>query len=212
MDYKKTFIEIAIEKNALKFGSFKLKSERISPYFFNSGVFADGKSLSIISNLFIELINKENLKFTNIFGPAYKGIPLASALSAFMSANDNHVTNFVYDRKDQKLHGEKGDIVGAFQSGNTLIVDDVITAGTAIKNTLIKLEKYNLQIDTLLVLLDRQEKGSSNISAADEIKKDFNIQVHSLINITDIIEFVTNTSEFNEFKDSIVKYKEKYGS
>ena len=212
MDYKKAFIELAIEKDALKFGSFKLKSERISPYFFNSGVFSDGKSLSIISNLFIELINQENLKFTNIFGPAYKGIPLASALSAFMSVNDNHITNFIYDRKDQKLHGEKGDIVGTFRSGNTLIVDDVITAGTAIKNTLTKLEKYNLQTDTLLVLLDRQEKGSSNISAAEEIKKDFNIQVHSLINITDIIEFVTNTSEFNEFKDSIIQYKEKYGS
>jgi orotate phosphoribosyltransferase len=212
MDYKKTFIKLAIEKNALKFGSFKLKSERISPYFFNSGVFSDGKSLSIISNLFIELINQENLKFTNIFGPAYKGIPLASALSAFMSVNDNHITNFIYDRKDQKLHGEKGDIVGTFRSGNTLIVDDVITAGTAIKNTLTKLEKYNLQTDTLLVLLDRQEKGSSNISASEEIKKDFNIQVHSLINITDIIEFVTNTSEFNEFKDSIIQYKEEYGS
>ena len=212
MDYKKTFIELAIEKNALKFGSFKLKSERISPYFFNSGVFSDGKSLSIISNLFIELINQENLKFTNIFGPAYKGIPLASALSVFMSANDDRITNFIYDRKDQKLHGEKGDIVGTFRSGNTLIVDDVITAGTAIKNTLTKLEKYNLQIDTLLVLLDRQEKGSSNISASEEIKKDFNIQVHSLINITDIIEFVTNTSEFNEFKDSIIQYKEEYGS
>ena len=212
MDYKKTFIELAIEKNALKFGSFKLKSERISPYFFNSGVFSDGKSLSIISNLFIELINQENLKFTNIFGPAYKGIPLASALSAFMSVNDNHITNFIYDRKDQKLHGEKGDIVGTFRSGNTLIVDDVITAGTAIKNTLTKLEKYNLQTNTLLVLLDRQEKGSGNISASEEIKKDFNIQVHSLINITDIIEFVTNTSEFNEFKDSIIQYKEEYGS
>ena len=212
MDYKKTFIELAIEKNALKFGSFKLKSERISPYFFNSGVFSDGKSLSIISNLFIELINQENLKFTNIFGPAYKGISLASTLSAFMSVNNNHITNFIYDRKDQKLHGEKGDIVGTFRSGNTLIVDDVITAGTAIKNTLTKLEKYNLQTNTLLVLLDRQEKGSSNISAAEEIKKDFNIQVHSLINITDIIEFVTNTSEFNEFKDSIIQYKEEYGS
>tara|TARA_B100000767_G_scaffold57468_1_gene53176 strand:- start:1981 stop:2430 length:450 start_codon:yes stop_codon:yes gene_type:complete len=149
MDYKKAFIELAIKKDALKFGSFKLKSERISPYFFNSGVFSDGKSLSIISNLFIELINQKNLKFINIFGPAYKGIPLASALSAFLSVKDNHVTNFVYDRKDKKLHGEKGDIVGTFKSGNTLIVDDVITAGTAIKNTLVKLEKYNLQTDTL---------------------------------------------------------------
>ena len=212
MNYKKEFIELAINKNALKFGSFKLKSERISPYFFNSGVFADGLSLSIISNLFLKLIKEENLKFENIFGPAYKGIPLAAALSSQLASLDGLETNFIYDRKDQKLHGEKGDIVGTFRSGNTLIVDDVITAGTAIKNTLTKLEKYNLQTDTLLVLLDRQEKGSSNISASEEIKKDFNIQVHSLINITDIIEFVTNTSEFNEFKDSIIQYKQKYGS
>ena len=212
MDYKKTFIELAIKKNALQFGNFKLKSERISPYFFNSGVFSDGESLSIISNLFIELIKEKKIKFTNIFGPAYKGIPLASALSAFLTSNHKEETYFIYDRKDQKLHGEKGDIVGTFQNGNTIIIDDVITAGTAMKNTLIKLEKYNLSINSLLVLLDRQEKGSEDISASDEIKKNFNIDVYSLISISDIIDFVTNTKEFEKFKSSIIEYKEKYGS
>jgi|TARA_B100001059_G_scaffold92134_1_gene91133 orotate phosphoribosyltransferase len=212
MDYKKTFIELAIEKDALKFGSFKLKSERISPYFFNSGVFSDGKSLSIISDLFIELIKEKNIEFTNIFGPAYKGISLASALSAFMATNRKEETYFIYDRKDQKLHGEKGDIVGTFKSGNTIIVDDVITAGTAIKNTLNKLEKHNLKITSLLVLLDRQEKGSENISASDEIKKKFDIDVYSLISISDIIDYVSSSQEFEEFKDSIIEYKEKYGS
>ena len=175
MDYKKTFIELAIKKKALQFGSFKLKSERISPYFFNSGVFSDGKSLSIICNLFLQLINDKQLKFTNIFGPAYKGIPLASALSTFLSSYEGYETNFIYDRKDQKKHGEKGDIVGKFQDGNTLIVDDVITAGTAIKSTLEKLEKYNINTNTLLVLLDRQEKGSENIHASIEIKNKYNI-------------------------------------
>ena len=212
MDYKKTFIELAIEKDALKFGSYKLKSERISPYFFNSGVFSDGKSLSVISNLFIELIKEKNLKFINIFGPAYKGISLASALSASLASNHNEETHFIYDRKDQKLHGEKGDIVGTFKNGNTIIVDDVITAGTAIKNTLLKLEKYNLKITSLLVLLDRQEKGSGSISAAEEMKKKFNIDVYSLISISDIVEYVTNTKEFEKFRDSIIEYKEKYGS
>lgn len=212
MDYKKTFIELAIEKDALKFGSFKLKSERISPYFFNSGVFSDGKSLSIISDLFIELIKEKNIEFTNIFGPAYKGISLASALSAFMATNRKEETYFIYDRKDQKLHGEKGDIVGTFKSGNTIIVDDVITAGTAIKNTLNKLEKHNLKITSLLVLLDRQEKGSENISASKEIKKKFDIDVYSLISISDIIDYVSSSQEFEEFKDSIIEYKEKYGS
>ena len=212
MDYKKTFIELAIEKDALKFGSYKLKSERISPYFFNSGVFSDGKSLSVISNLFIELIKEKNLKFINIFGPAYKGISLASALSASLASNHNEETHFIYDRKDQKLHGEKGDIVGTFKNGNTIIVDDVITAGTAIKNTLLKLEKYNLKITSLLVLLDRQEKGSGSISAAEEMKKKRNIDVYSLISISDIVEYVTNTKEFEKFRDSIIEYKEKYGS
>ena len=212
MDYKKTFIELAIEKDALKFGSFKLKSERISPYFFNSGVFSDGKSLSIISDLFIELIKEKNIEFTNIFGPAYKGISLASALSAFMATNRKEETYFIYDRKDQKLHGEKGDIVGTFKSGNTIIVDDVITAGTAIKNTLNKLEKHNLKITSLLVLLDRQEKGSENISASEEIKKKFDIDVYSLISISDIIDYVSSSKEFEEFKNSIIEYKEKYGS
>lgn len=212
MDYKKTFIELAIEKDALKFGSFKLKSERISPYFFNSGVFSDGKSLSIISDLFIELIKEKNIEFTNIFGPAYKGISLASALSAFMATNRKEETYFIYDRKDQKLHGEKGDIVGTFKSGNTIIVDDVITAGTAIKNTLNKIEKHNLKITSLLVLLDRQEKGSENISASEEIKKKFDIDVYSLISISDIIDYVSSSQEFEEFKNSIIEYKEKYGS
>tara|TARA_B100000989_G_scaffold88106_1_gene63641 strand:+ start:2177 stop:2815 length:639 start_codon:yes stop_codon:yes gene_type:complete len=212
MDYKKTFIELAIKKDALKFGSYKLKSERISPYFFNSGVFSDGKSLSVISNLFIELIKEKNLKFINIFGPAYKGIPLASALSASLASNHNEETYFIYDRKDQKLHGEKGDIVGSFKNGNTVIVDDVITAGTAIKNTLVKLEKYNPKIISLLVLLDRQEKGSGSISAAEEMKKEFNIDVYSLISISDIVEYVTNAKEFEKFRDSIIEYKEKYGS
>ena len=212
MDYKKTFIELAIKKDALKFGSYKLKSERISPYFFNSGVFSDGKSLSVISNLFIELIKEKNLKFINIFGPAYKGISLASALSASLASKHNEETHFIYDRKDQKLHGEKGDIVGTFKNGNTIILDDVITAGTAIKNTLVKLEKFNLKITSLLVLLDRQEKGSSSISAAEEMQKEFNIDVYSLISISDIIEYVTNTKEFEKFRDSIIEYKEKYGS
>jgi orotate phosphoribosyltransferase len=174
--------------------------------------FSDGKSLSIISDLFIELIKEKNIEFTNIFGPAYKGISLASALSAFMATNRKEETYFIYDRKDQKLHGEKGDIVGTFKSGNTIIVDDVITAGTAIKNTLNKLEKHNLKITSLLVLLDRQEKGSENISASDEIKKKFDIDVYSLISISDIIDYVSSSQEFEEFKDSIIEYKEKYGS
>jgi len=211
MDYKKTFIELAIHKEALQFGSFKLKSERISPYFFNSGVFSDGKSISIICNLFSQLIKEKNLQFANIFGPAYKGIPLAASLSSLL-ANNNNETNFVYDRKDQKQHGEKGDIVGNFKDGNTLIVDDVITAGTAIKSTLEKLKKYNIKTDSLLVMLDREEKGSKEISASQELKEDYNIDVYSLINISDVINYVSMTGKFESYTEDIVSYKRKYGS
>ena len=211
MDYKKTFIELAIHKEALQFGSFKLKSERISPYFFNSGVFSDGKSISIICNLFSQLIKEKNLQFANIFGPAYKGIPLAASLSSLL-ANNNNETNFVYDRKDQKQHGEKGDIVGNFKDGNTLIVDDVITAGTAIKSTLEKLKKYNIKTDSLLVMLDREEKGSKEISASQELKEDYNIDVYSLINISDVINYVSMTGKFESYTEDIVAYKKKYGS
>jgi len=211
MDYKKTFIELAIHKEALQFGSFKLKSERISPYFFNSGVFSDGKSISIICNLFSQLIKEKNLQFANIFGPAYKGIPLAASLSSLL-ANNNNETNFVYDRKDQKQHGEKGDIVGNFKDGNTLIIDDVITAGTAIKSTLEKLKKYNIKTDSLLVMLDREEKGSKEISASQELKEDYNIDVYSLINISDVINYVSMTGQFESYTEDIVAYKRKYGS
>ena len=211
MDYKKTFIELAIHKEALQFGSFKLKSERISPYFFNSGVFSDGKSISIICNLFSQLIKEKNLQFANIFGPAYKGIPLAASLSSLL-ANNNNETNFVYDRKDQKQHGEKGDIVGNFKDGNTLIVDDVVTAGTAIKSTLEKLKKYNIKTNSLLVMLDREEKGSKEISASQELKEDYNIDVYSLINISDVINYVSMTGKFESYTEDIVSYKRKYGS
>ena len=211
MDYKKTFIELAIHKEALQFGSFKLKSERISPYFFNSGVFSDGKSISVICNLFSQLIKEKNLQFVNIFGPAYKGIPLAASLSSLL-ANNNNETNFVYDRKDQKQHGEKGDIVGNFKDGNTLIVDDVVTAGTAIKSTLEKLKKYNIKTDSLLVMLDREEKGSKEISASQELKEDYNIDVYSLINISDVINYVSMTGKFESYTEDIVSYKRKYGS
>ena len=212
MDYKKTFIELAIKKNALQFGNFKLKSERISPYFFNSGVFSDGESLSIISNLFIELIKEKKIKFTNVFGPAYKGISLASALSAFLASNHKEETYFIYDRKDQKLHGEKGDIVGTFQDGNTIIIDDVITAGTAMKNTLIKLEKFNLNVNSLVVLLDRQEKGSSSLSARDQLEDVYDISVISIINLDTLISFVNTSPEYEQYLAELQNYRELWGA
>ena len=212
MSYKKRFIELSLSKNALQFGSFKLKSERISPFFFNSGVFSDGKSLLEISELLAELIEEKKLNFDNLFGPAYKGIPLIASLSSTLEKKYNKSVNIIYDRKGEKKHGEGGEIVGNFNNGKTLIVDDVITAGTAIKNILKKLSKYNHNSTHLIVLLDREEKGSSETSASKEIENEYGLKVLSLINLSDIIEYVGSTKDFNIYKKDIEEYKEKYGS
>ena len=212
MSYKKRFIELSLSKNALQFGSFKLKSERISPFFFNSGVFSDGKSLLEISELLAELIEEKKLSFDNLFGPAYKGIPLIASLSSTLEKKYNKSVNIIYDRKGEKKHGEGGEIVGNFNNGKTLIVDDVITAGTAIKNILKKLSKYNHNSTHLIVLLDREEKGSSETSASKEIENEHGLKVLSLINLSDIIEYVGSTKDFNIYKRDIEEYKEKYGS
>ena len=211
MDYKKAFIKLCIEKEALKFGKFELKSGRTSPFFFNSGVFTDGQSIDLISELFLQIIKEKKINFTNIFGPAYKGIPLATGLAQIMFKNNMGVVNYVFDRKDEKKHGEGGELIGNFLPGNTIIVDDVITAGTAIKKSLENLEKYKIQINDLMVLLDRKEKGTSSKAASEEIKIQYNINVYSIITIHDILEYIEDNSEFSQHKSDVEKYIANFG-
>lgn len=211
MDYKKAFIKLCIEKEALKFGKFELKSGRTSPFFFNSGVFTDGQSINLISELFLQIIKEKKINFTNIFGPAYKGIPLATGLAQIMFKNNMGVVNFVFDRKDEKKHGEGGGLIGTFLPGDTIIVDDVITAGTAIKKSLENVNKYEIQINDLIVLLDRKEKGESSKAASEEIKMQFNIDVHSIITIHDILKFIGNDVNYRHFKANVEEYIEKFG-
>ena len=211
MDYKKVFIKLCIEKEALKFGKFELKSGRTSPFFFNSGVFTDGQSINLISELFLQIIKEKKINFTNIFGPAYKGIPLATGLAQIMFKNNMGVVNFVFDRKDEKKHGEGGELIGTFLPGNTIIVDDVITAGTAIKKSLENVNKYEIQINDLIVLLDRKEKGESSKAASEEIKMQFNIDVHSIITIHDILKFIVNDVNYRHFKADVEEYIANFG-
>tara|TARA_Y100000816_G_scaffold12766_1_gene8404 strand:+ start:208 stop:846 length:639 start_codon:yes stop_codon:yes gene_type:complete len=211
MDYKKAFIKLCIEKEALKFGKFELKSGRTSPFFFNSGVFTDGQSINLISELFLQIIKEKKINFTNIFGPAYKGIPLAAGLAQIMFKNNMGVVNFIFDRKDEKKHGEGGELIGTFLPGNTIIVDDVITAGTAIKKSLENVNKYEIQINDLIVLLDRKEKGESSKAASEEIKMQFNIDVHSIITIHDILKFIVNDVNYRHFKADVEEYIANFG-
>ena len=211
MDYKKAFIKLCIEKEALKFGKFELKSGRTSPFFFNSGVFTDGQSINLISELFLQIIKEKKINFTNIFGPAYKGIPLAAGLAQIMFKNNMGVVNFVFDRKDEKKHGEGGELIGTFLPGDTIIVDDVITAGTAIKKSLENVNKYEIQINDLIVLLDRKEKGESSKAASEEIKMQYNIDVHSIITIHDILKFIVNDVNYRHFKADVEEYIANFG-
>ena len=211
MDYKKAFIKLCIEKEALKFGKFELKSGRTSPFFFNSGVFTDGQSINLISELFLQIIKEKKINFTNIFGPAYKGIPLAAGLAQIMFKNNMGVVNFIFDRKDEKKHGEGGELIGTFLPGDTIIVDDVITAGTAIKKSLENVNKYEIQINDLIVLLDRKEKGESSKAASEEIKMQFNIDVHSIITIHDILKFIVNDVNYRHFKADVEEYIANFG-
>ena len=211
MDYKKAFIKLCIEKEALKFGKFELKSGRTSPFFFNSGVFTDGQSINLISELFLQIIKEKKINFTNIFGPAYKGIPLAAGLAQIMFKNNMGVVNFVFDRKDEKKHGEGGELIGTFLPGDTIIVDDVITAGTAIKKSLENVNKYEIQINDLIVLLDRKEKGESSRAASEEIKMQFNIDVHSIITIHDILKFIGNDVNYRHFEADVEEYIANFG-
>ena len=213
MNYKNLFIKHCIEKEALKFGQFNLKSGRVSPFFFNSGVFTDSKSVNLISDIFINVIEENKIDFKNIFGPAYKGIPLAVSLTHKIFEKNKMVVGFVFNRKDEKTHGEGGNLVGDFLPGNTIVVDDVITAGTAIKNSLsLIMQIENIKINDLLVILDRQEKGESNKSASAEIKEKYNINTHSIITIQDILKFIETSSNFQKYQSSVREYIEKYGA
>ena len=182
-----------------------------SPFFFNSGVFTDGQSINLISELFLQIIKEKKINFTNIFGPAYKGIPLAAGLAQIMFKNNMGVVNFIFDRKDEKKHGEGGELIGTFLPGNTIIVDDVITAGTAIKKSLENVNKYEIQINDLIVLLDRKEKGESSKAASEEIKMQFNIDVHSIITIHDILKFIDNDVNYRHFKADVEEYIANFG-
>ncbi len=210
-DYQENFIQLAESVQALSFCEFELKSGRISPYFFNAGRFSTGKSLWKMAECYADKIIDSNIKFDLIFGPAYKGIPLVAAVSVILSQKTNKDIPWAFNRKEKKEHGEGGNIVGSQMKGRVLIIDDVITAGTAIRETIKLLSSDNIIISDILVALDRQETypGSVN-SAVKSIESEFSIKSHSIIGLDDLITYAQN----NLTKDNMEKltmYREKYG-
>ena len=212
-EYKKNFIDYAINIEALKFGSFELKSGRHSPYFFNMGCFNTGKSIQKLGYFYAQAIIDSNIEFDCIFGPAYKGIPLVIATSIALNKLLDKDIPWSFNRKEAKQHGEGGVFVGSKLHGKVLIIDDVITSGKAINEaiTLIKTDK-NAEISGCLVSLDRQEKSlDSNLSSIEQISLDNNIQVTSIVKLQDLIEYSKDNSNLKHYHQEIEDYKNKYG-
>jgi orotate phosphoribosyltransferase len=207
---KNKFIEFIMQEGVLTLGEFTLKSGRISPYFFNAGLFNTGGQLAKLAEGYASSIVSKNISFDVLFGPAYKGIPLASTTSLMLASNYNLDKPYAFNRKEAKTHGEGGNIVGYKLAGNILIIDDVITAGTAIRESIDLINSQGASPAGVIVALDRMEKGQTKLSAIQEIEKDYNIFVYSIINMQDIINYLQTKGE-KKYLTAMQQYREKYG-
>ncbi len=210
-DNKKRFIELAIKYEVLRFGEFTLKSGRVSPYFFNAGLFNSGYALAELGSCYAQSILDNNIDYDILFGPAYKGIPLVAAIVFALSVNHNIDKPYAFNRKEAKDHGEGGLIVGAELNGKILIVDDVITAGTAIREAIDIITTAGATTSAVLIALDRQEKGKSELSAIQEVHRDYGIDVFSIITMADLIEYLATESLFSRHLAAMKAYRQEYG-
>ncbi len=212
--FQKEFIEFALAKHVLRFGEFTLKSGRISPYFFNSGLFNDGETLAKLGHFYAAAIEHSDIDFDMLYGPAYKGIPLASAMSIALSDHFKKNMPFAFNRKEAKDHGEGGIIFGSKINGKALIVDDVISAGTSIRESIDIITQEGGTVAAAIVAVDRQEKGQGETSAIQEVEQQFGFSIISIINLEQIIAYITenSNSEIGQYLDSIKDYKQRYGT
>ncbi|WP_405367103.1 orotate phosphoribosyltransferase [Ruminobacter sp.] len=211
-DYKKNFIELALKRNVLRFGSFTLKSGRISPYFFNAGLFCTGADLALLGEFYADALHDSGVDFDVLFGPAYKGIPIVAATSIAYSRKYGSEAPWVFNRKEAKDHGEGGNLVGSPLTGNIVLLDDVITAGTAIRESMqIISAQENATLAGVLIALDRQEKGKTDLSAIQEVERDYNTKVFSIITLADLITYIAQNDNLKEHLSSVEEYRNTYG-
>lgn len=210
-DYQREFIEFAIEQNVLRFGEFTLKSGRVSPYFFNAGLFRTGRALAKLGRFYAEAIAAAKVEYDVIFGPAYKGIPLAAVTAVALADQHDLDVPYVFNRKEAKDHGEGGVLVGAELKGKALIVDDVITAGTAIREVMQIIDANSAQAGGVVIALDRQERGKGELSAIQEVERDFNIPVVSIITLEQVLQYLDEQGGLEQHADAIRAYREQYG-
>ncbi len=209
-DFRQAFIEFSIDRNVLCFGEFKTKAGRMSPYFFNAGLFNDGESLRKLGQFYAKAIVAAALPFDMLFGPAYKGIPLVSTI-AIALAEMGHNYPFCFNRKEAKDHGEGGALVGAPLAGRVLIVDDVISAGTSVGESVQLIHASGATPGGVVIALDRMERGSGQLSAVQEVKKTHDIPVTSIVDLNSLINYLQDRSDLAQNLHAVEQYREQYG-
>ncbi|NQY25842.1 MAG: orotate phosphoribosyltransferase [Piscirickettsiaceae bacterium] len=209
--YQQQFIEFALQTGVLRFGSFTLKSGRVSPYFFNSGLFNSGASLARLGRFYAQAITESELDYDVLFGPAYKGIPLASTTVIALADHHQRDVPYVFNRKEKKDHGEGGQLVGADLTGKVLIIDDVISAGTSVRESVAIIKAENATPAGVIIALDRQERGQDTRSAIQEVEAEHNIPVISIICLNDLLSYLQNNAEFAEYLPAVEAYRQQYG-
>ena len=209
-DFTAQFIDFAIKKQVLRFGEFKTKAGRLSPYFFNAGLFNDGESLMRLGEFYAAAILKSGVQFDMLFGPAYKGITLAASISIAL-ARQGHNFPYAYNRKEAKDHGEGGTIVGAPLQGRVLIVDDVISAGTSVRESVEMIKAAGAITAGVAIAIDRQERGLGELSAVQEVEKDSGMPVIKIATLADLIVYLNDAPELAEFKSAVQAYRNEYG-
>jgi len=209
--YQREFIRFAIERGVLRFGEFTLKSGRTSPYFFNAGLFNSGSALAQLGRFYAEAVVASGISFDVLFGPAYKGIPLAATTAVALSEQHALDLPWCFNRKEAKDHGEGGTLVGAPLAGNVLIIDDVITAGTAIREVMQIIQAQGATAAGVLIALNRQERGKGELSAIQEVERDFGIPVVSIVSLEQVLEYLAEDAELKKYLPAVQAYRAQYG-
>ncbi|WP_284603747.1 orotate phosphoribosyltransferase [Dickeya dadantii] len=209
--YQRQFIEFALSKQVLKFGEFTLKSGRISPYFFNAGLFNTGRDLALLGRFYAEALVDAGVEFDVLFGPAYKGIPIATTTAVALAEHHDRDVPYCFNRKEAKDHGEGGNLVGSPLKGRIMLVDDVITAGTAIRESMEIIAAQGASLAGVLIALDRQERGRGELSAIQEVERDFQCNVTSIITLRELITYLAEKPEMAAHLEAVKAYRAQFG-
>ena len=210
-NYKREFIQFALSRNVLRFGEFKLKSGRVSPYFFNAGLFNTGADLARLGEFYAAAIQASGLEYDVIFGPAYKGIPIGTTVSVALFNQFGLDKPVCFNRKEAKDHGEGGNLIGSSLQGNVLLVDDVITAGTAIREAMDIIAANGATLSAVVIALNRKERGKGDLSAIQEVERDYQCNVLSIVDLDDLMQFIENDSQYSQYLPTMKAYRDEFG-